>query len=160
MLGGSTVIRISKLTDYGIVLLTYLARDPQRPTLTARDLAQDSGLPLPTVGKLLKALSRGSFLESERGINGGYRLAKEPAKITIAEIIALLEGPISLTECAGSHEVCELEHACPARSNWRKINDVVRKALSGLTLADMSHPLPRGFSSGTQIAKKPQAVTV
>ena len=154
------MIRISKLTDYGIVLLTYLARNPGSATYTARDLATESGLPLPTVGKLLKALSRGSFLESERGINGGYRLAKPPEKITISEIITVLEGPISLTECAGSHEVCDLEHACPARSNWRKINDVVRKALSDLTLADMSHPLPKGFSTSTHSQRKPQAVTV
>ena len=72
----------------------------------------------------------------------------------------MLEGPISLTECAGSHEVCDLEHACPARSNWRKITDVVRKALSDLTLADMSHPLPKGFNTNPHPAKKQQAVTV
>ncbi|MGZ3697770.1 MAG: Rrf2 family transcriptional regulator, partial [Bdellovibrionota bacterium] len=78
------MIRISKLTDYGILLLTTMARDPGCTMFTARDLAERTRLPQPTVGKLLKDLSKGNFLASERGMRGGYRLSRGPGLITVA----------------------------------------------------------------------------
>src|SRR5687767_13252096 len=127
------MIRISKLTDYGIVLLTHLARDAQRAVYSTRELAEDSQLPLPTVEKLLKRLSRSDLLVSERGMNGGYRLARDPERITIADVIVSLEGPIGLTECAAHAEACGLEGICPTKTHWKKINDTVLGALRGLT---------------------------
>lgn len=134
------MIRISKLTDYGIVLLTHLANG--NTSYTARDLAEESNLPLPTVGKLLKILSKGELLGSWRGAAGGYRLARRPEEITIAEIIEVLEGPVAITECSDDEGLCGLESVCPVRTNWQKINGAVFKALEGLTLADMRKPLP------------------
>ena len=136
------MIRIAKLTDYAIVLPSHMAREPEGSVCTARGLVADSRLPLPTVGKILKTLSRAGILVSHRGAKGGYTLARSPGEISIAEIVAAVEGPIALTECsAGGPDLCVLEPFCPVRSNWQKINQFVRQALQRLTLAEMTRPL-------------------
>jgi FeS assembly SUF system regulator len=141
------MIRIGKLTDYGIVLLTHLAATPggAQPgssggLFSTRELAEESRLPLPTVEKLLKRLSRSDLLVSERGAHGGYRLARPPERISIADVIAALEGPIALTECVAKADACGLEGTCPNRGHWHKINDAVFGALRDLTLAEMLAP--------------------
>ena len=93
------MFRMTKLTDYGIVLLTHFAAHDDRVAHTARELALETRLPLPTVGKLLKQLSRGGLLASQRGTKGGYILSRPPREITISAIIATLEGPVAITEC-------------------------------------------------------------
>src|SRR5260370_12166590 len=100
------VIRLSKLTDYGLVLMTHMAQNHDRLLHTARDLAAESRLPLPTVSKLLKELLQGGLLVSHRGIKGGYSLARKPREISVAEIIAVLAAPISLTQ--GSTDIVGL----------------------------------------------------
>lgn len=128
------MLRISKLADYGIVLLGHLAVDADAPG-NARQLADRSHLPLPTVSKLLKLLSRGGLLTSERGSTGGYRLSRPPAEITVAQVIAVLEGPVSVTTCSLGR--CGIDGCCPVRSAWKRINDAVRGALDGITIADL-----------------------
>jgi len=135
------MIRLSKLTDYGLVLMSYVARGGGG-LHTARGLAAESGLPLPTVSKVLKTLLQSGFLVSHRGINGGYNLARGAQEISVAEIIAALEGPIALTECSTDISgLCDFERGCPIKTNQRIINQVVRGALEKLTLADLIHPL-------------------
>lgn len=135
------MIRLSKLTDYGLVLMSYVARSGGG-LHTARGLAAESGLPLPTVSKVLKTLLQSGVLVSHRGINGGYSLARGAQEISVAEIIAALEGPIALTECSTDISgLCDFEHGCPIKTNQRIINQVVRGALEKLTLADLIHPL-------------------
>jgi FeS assembly SUF system regulator len=137
------MLRLAKLTDYAIVLLTYVARDRTHSVHTARDLATQSHLPLPTVSKILKSLSRGGLLVSHRGVMGGYSLARAAEAITVAEIIALMEGPVALTECsAACPGLCEIERVCPVRNNWRMISAVVLRSLEHLTVTDMTEPLP------------------
>ncbi len=136
------MIRIARLTDYSIVLLTHFARERRPVVLNARDLAAEAKLPLPTVSKLLKLLSKSGLLASHRGVAGGYSLARRPEAITVAQIIAALEGPIAMTECSSDAlGLCTLESTCPTQSNWRKINRAVRRALDDLTLADMLQPV-------------------
>lgn len=136
------MIRLGKLTDYGLVLMSYMAREQRQSLHTARDLALESGFPLPTVSKLLKLLLQSGFLISHRGIKGGYSLAREPQDISVAEIIAALEGPIAITECSTDISgLCDFERCCPIKSNQRIINQVVRGALEKLTLNDLLHPL-------------------
>lgn len=142
------MLRISKLTDYGIMLLTYIARDSHVPMRNARELAVEAHLPLPTVNKILKMLAREGLLLTHRGVNGGFSLARQPKAISMADIIIALEGPLAMTECSlHTPGVCQLETQCPVRSNWRKINQVVLAALKRLTLADMTHPLSHGFAT-------------
>lgn len=135
------MFRMTKMTDYGIVLLTQFAAHQDRPAYTARELAQDTRLPLPTVGKLLKQLSHGGLLVSHRGTRGGYSLALPAREVTVASIIAALEGPVAITECNAAIR-CEHESFCSTRPNWQVINDTIRASLEQLTLADMTHPLP------------------
>jgi FeS assembly SUF system regulator len=133
------MIRITKQTDYGIVLLTHMAAYADRQ-FNAPDLAAEAHLPLPMVSKILKQLAREGLLLSHRGVKGGYGLARPPESISMAEIVAALEGPIALTECIVVGGDCAYEPLCKVRSNWRRINEAVLGALSGLTLAEMALP--------------------
>jgi FeS assembly SUF system regulator len=136
------MIRLGKLTDYGLVLMTYMARNHDRSLHTARDLAVESRLALPTVSKLLKELVQGGLLVSHRGIKGGYNLARAPREISVADIIATLEGPIALTECSTDVSgLCDLEPCCPLKNNQRIISQAVRGALEGVMLSDLIQPL-------------------
>jgi FeS assembly SUF system regulator len=136
------MIRLGKLTDYGLVLMTHMAQNQDRLLHTARDLAVESRLPLPTVSKLLKELLQGGLLVSQRGIKGGYSLARRPREISVAEIIAVLEGRIALTECSTDISgLCDLEASCPIKDNQRIISQAVRGALEKVTLSDLSQPL-------------------
>jgi FeS assembly SUF system regulator len=136
------MVRLSKLTDYGLLLMTLIARGETLGQRTARDLAAESHLPLATVSKLLKELLQSGLLVSHRGIKGGYLLAREPHEISLTEIIAAIEGPMALTEC--STEVtglCNIEAGCPIKSNQRIINQAVRGVLERITLSDLVQPL-------------------
>src|SRR5437899_2182061 len=135
------MIRMSKLTDYGIVLLTYFANHAEGSEYSARQLAAETHLPLPMVGKILKLLAREGLLVSHRGASGGYRLARTPEKISVAEAIAAMEGPIAVMECIDSPGMCMHEGRCRVRGNWHKINATVIKALQGISLVDMTRPL-------------------
>lgn len=106
--------------------------------LTAREISQRSSLPLPTVSKVLKLLTRASLVVSSRGVNGGYTLARVPKSIRVSEMIDALEGPTAMTECAHGQTTCEFQSQCLAKEPWQKINRVVRKALAALSLADMA----------------------
>ena len=135
------MIKISKLTDYAVVVLTQLSRD--HGVHTVSNLAESTGIPAPTVAKLLKPLTNAGLVASHRGTNGGYALNREPERISVAAIITALEGPIAVTECVSDAEsLCGVERLCPMRGNWEKINRAVRAALEEVTLADMAVPSP------------------
>jgi FeS assembly SUF system regulator len=136
------MIKLTKLTDYAIVLMTYMARDRARSLYAARDLADAAQIPLPTVSKILKVLLQADLLVSHRGVRGGYSLARSPQEITVAEVITAVEGPIAVTECSAKEPgLCELEPHCPVTRNWRIISAVVRNALEKVTLADLTYPM-------------------
>jgi FeS assembly SUF system regulator len=125
---------MSKLTDYAIVLLAHLARSSK--TLTAQELADRSGVPSPTVSKLCKELSKVGLVVSHRGRNGGYGLARPAERISVAEIVEALEGPIALTECVSPNKaVCGLEPTCPAKASWDPVSRAIQDALQGLPLS-------------------------
>jgi FeS assembly SUF system regulator len=136
------MIRLGKLTDYGLVLMSEIARRPPTELHTARDLAEQCRLPLPTVSKLLKTLLQNGLLASHRGTKGGYNLAREPQLISVAEIISALEGPLALTECSMDVAgLCDLESSCRIKDNQRVINQVVRGALESVMLSDFIRPM-------------------
>jgi FeS assembly SUF system regulator len=138
------MLRLSNLADYAVVVMTAAARDAmhapaasQRP-LSAAQLAQQSGVPLPTVAKLLGQLSRAGLLISHRGVAGGYQLARAPADICLAEIIEAIDGPVALTHCASSAADCDLLACCPVRPHWEPVNRAVREALGAVSLAALA----------------------
>jgi Rrf2 family protein len=120
------MFRLNRLTDYAVVVMMQMTHKPHE-VYTAPQLAADTGIPLPTVAKLLNALARESLLSH----NGG--------NITVAEIIQALEGPIALTACVeGSGNHCEVETLCPMRGHWDRVNQAIRSALDQVTLTDMA----------------------
>ncbi len=133
------MLRISKLTDYATVILSYMARD-QSQRHAATEIADDTGIAAPTVSKILKILTRAEVLTSTRGAKGGYRLAQTPDHISVAAIISALEGPIALTECSLSVSDCDQSEGCNIRSNWGLINRAIQSTLDSITLADMIVP--------------------
>jgi FeS assembly SUF system regulator len=133
------MLRVTKLTDYATVVLATLAGAPGR-VHSASELAESAGLELPTVSKVLKPLAHAGLVESFRGANGGYRLARAAADISLIEVVEAIEGPFGMTECSGEHSSCELESHCGVRGNWRHINDVVADALRSVSLAQMLAP--------------------
>ena len=136
------MLRMTKQADYGIVLMTHMASDPG-VRATAAELSEETQIPLPMVSKILKMLSKDGLLNSHRGVKGGYALARAPERITVAAMIAALEGPIAFTECIeGAPGSCSQEAVCRLRGNWQRINNVLQGALESITLAELTHPLP------------------
>ena len=135
------MLRITKHADYGIVLLTRMAGDPDR-LVSATEIAEETRLPQPIVSKILKLLAREGLLSSHRGVKGGYSLKRATDEITVADIVTALDGPIAVTECIDfAPGECSQEPFCPVRGNWQRINFVIQKALEGITLAEMTQPL-------------------
>ena len=130
------MLRVTRLTDYATVVLTVLAARPGA-VLSAAELAEQSGLEIPTVAKVLKPLAQAGLVEGFRGAAGGYRLAREARAINLAEIVEAMEGPLGMTECSLHAGTCGIERSCGVRANWRRINDVVAGALRAVTLAQM-----------------------
>jgi FeS assembly SUF system regulator len=138
------MLRISKLTDYGTVVLAELAASGSALS-SASDVARATGLAPPTVQKLLKLLSRAGLVSSTRGARGGYRLARPPADITAAEVIDALEGPVSITECSADDKSCDYESTCNVGGAWQRINVAIRRALDDVSLDDLlknTRPVP------------------
>ena len=151
------MLRITTQTDYGIVLLTHLAADPER-RVNAPELADETSLPQPMVAKILKLLARAGILESHRGVNGGYGLAGRPEDLSVAEVIAALEGQISITECTDDTPgLCPQEEVCRLRSNWNRINLAIQEALDGISLAEMTGPVRMARTSGLVQLGEPRA---
>lgn len=132
-------MRLSSLADYAVVMLSAAARHDGRARLTANLLADETGVPLPTAQKLMGRLTTAGLLESARGTGGGFRLARDPAAISLADIIEAVEGPIAMTACVeqGKHD-CGLEGACRVQPHWSVVNNAVKGALGGVSLASLA----------------------
>jgi FeS assembly SUF system regulator len=131
------MFRLSRLSDYAIVLTSRIARG-EGLVVTARGLSSETDIPWPTVVKLLKMLAAGGVLHSIQGRNGGYALARPASKISLIDIIEMIEGPVALTECNRETGNCGIQKNCQVHRHWLVINNVVRQSLAALTLADMS----------------------
>jgi FeS assembly SUF system regulator len=131
------LIRLSRLADYGVALMTQMALG-QGAVHSAQTLAAASGLPMPTVSKLLSALARGGLLDATRGAKGGYRLARPASRISIGDIVGAVDGPIALTQCIEHGPgACGVEVICPSRRGWQAINEGVRRAFAAVSLAEL-----------------------
>ena len=134
------MFRISRITDYGIVLMAHLAERDGGTPCNAREISEATRLPLPVVSKILKSLAREELLVSHRGAKGGYSLARGPEEIRVTEMISALEGPFGLTECAIHPGACAQESSCHVREPWQRINRAVHSALDHVTLSDLVAP--------------------
>jgi FeS assembly SUF system regulator len=138
------MLRLSKLTDYAVVVLVRLAG--MDGVQTSPGIAAATGIPEPTVAKVLKTLAAGDLVSSQRGARGGYRLNRALSAIPIADVIAAVDGPIALTACVeGAPGGCESQGLCPMRGRWDPVNEAIHRALSTITLADMQTPVLPAF---------------
>jgi|SRR5579863_9737002 len=168
------MIILSKLADYGVIIACELAARPEQQ-MTASALAEGTRLPRATVAKLLKALAHADIVSGARGAAGGYRLARNARSISVAEVVAAIDGAIGITQCT-SHATqpfaservdraaemstfvaCDRAHFCPTRPHWQRINAAVATALGAVTLADMvaerlAFALPAALRSGEPLA--------
>lgn len=138
--GVEIMLRISKLTDYATVIMSFLALDSSR-VFSATQIARAIHLSAPTVSKILKMLCEAELVTSFRGTGGGYQLAREPKDITIADVVSAIEGRLAMTECCAVKNACVLDTLCGIKKNWQVINQVILKALTGLTLFDMNQSI-------------------
>lgn len=132
---------MNRLTDYAVVVLTRMAAEPSNRVHPAPELARDCGIPAPTVRKLLKTLARHDLVVGRRGPNGGYGLSRVPAEISVAQVMAAMEGSVGMTECSDRDgKRCDLESRCAVRSRWEAINQAISGVLEEVRLSDMARP--------------------
>ena len=146
-------MRLTSLADYAVVMLTAAARRAPEARLSATLLADETGVPLPTAQKLMGRLAAAGLLHSARGTGGGFVLARSASAISLADIVEAVEGPIAMTACVeeGRHD-CGLEEACRVKPHWSAVNDAVKGALGGVSLATLAAPAPAAvaqISAGT-----------
>ena len=136
-------MRLARMTDYAVVVLAQMARESGGAVFTAAYLAAATGLPRPSVAKLLKNLAGQGIVRAQRGAAGGYGLARPAEAISLAEVVDALEGPVALTACSGG-SACDYQASCPAHGHWDPINQAMRGALAAVSLAALGAPPPRG----------------
>lgn len=134
-------MRLSNLADYAVVTMSAAARHCGGRRVSATELARETGLPAPTVQKLVSRLTAAGLLRSVRGSGGGLQLARPAAAITLADIVEAVEGPIALAACIEGD--CAMDHDCRVRAHWPVVNQALRGALAGIPL--------------TQLAREPEA---
>lgn len=134
-------MRLSSMADYAVVIMSAASRHCGGARVSAGQLAEETGLPAPTVQKLVSRLTAAGLLRSSRGVGGGLKLARPAAAVTLADIVEAVEGPIALTACVehGRHD-CTLEHACAVRPHWPAVNDALRGALAKVSLLELAGP--------------------
>ncbi|NYS62442.1 SUF system Fe-S cluster assembly regulator [Vreelandella salicampi] len=135
------MLKLSRLTDYAAVVMAQIARHPEAPHAAA-ELAEAVQLPHPTVSKTLKMLVKAGLLVSQRGAQGGYRLARPAYQITAADIIAAIEGPVAMTECSQAEGDCELVDTCGVADNWQRVSLAMRTLLESVTLSHLADATP------------------
>lgn len=148
------MLRISRLTDYGTLVLAHLSGNGEELT-SAADVASAVGIAQPTVRKLLKSLAKAGLVISTRGAQGGYRLSRDAADISAADIIDALEGPVHITECSADDSHCDLESVCNVGGAWQRINIAIRRALGDINLHDLQRskaPVPNFQFAGLPIS--------
>jgi FeS assembly SUF system regulator len=138
---GVKMIKLNKMTDYAVVCLGMLARNPGH-SMSATELSKETGLNLSTVQKLLKLLViKSELIIAQRGSQGGYILNKKSSDISVVQIIEALDGPISITACVDSSDnFCEVSNICFLGGKWNKVNEVIRTSLNDISLDDLLNP--------------------
>jgi Rrf2 family protein len=141
------MLKITRQTDYAVMILTRFAQEGPARIHNARDLSEETEVPPPMASKILKILAREGLLISQRGVKGGYRLARPASQVTIGEVIRAIEGPVAITD---------KESWCPVRSNWQRINDAVEAAVEAISLEEMARPLDLFGAAATRAGGSPR----
>lgn len=133
------MLKLTKKADYGLIALRHLASSPAR-TASTKEIADAYHLPVPLLAKVLQQLKRAKILESAAGTNGGYRLARDPQKISALEVVRAIDGPVILTHCFTEHGTCEQADACTVREPLRRVHEAILELLNRFTITDLAEP--------------------
>lgn len=143
-------MRLARLTDYAVVLMVQLSLLEEGSRSSAGHLADATGLPVPTATKILKLLAGAGLVRAYRGAKGGYALTRRAQDVNLAEIIATLEGVVTLTACVSDSGLgCALARLCPVRGRWDRVNQSVRQVLESFSLADLHAEVPARYEPGS-----------
>lgn len=135
-------MRLSSMADYAVVTMSAAARHCGGVRVSAAQIAEETGLPAPTVQKLVSRLTAAGLLRSSRGVGGGLKLARPAAAITLADIVEAVEGPIALTTCVDEgRQECSLDACCAVKPHWPIVNEALRGALAGVPLTRLAEVL-------------------
>ena len=142
------MLALTKKTGYGLIAMTYLAGLDVEHLASAREIADKFGVPLSLLMNVLKQLAAAGYVESVRGAHGGYRLARDPAEISLADVITAVEGPIRLAECVAGREEefdaepCKLMDRCPIADPVHRVQRKLSDFLKTVRLAEIVEPAP------------------
>jgi Rrf2 family protein len=151
------MLRLTKKADYSLIALKHFAARQRKTSgaVSAKEVADSCGIPLPLLSKLLQKLGKTGFLNSEYGTNGGYRLAREPRAISVLEVIRAIDGPIVLANCFTENVSCDHSGRCTVRRPLRRIHEGILRLLQGVSIEDMLEDLedpPSGPVPGSLVA--------
>ena len=132
------MLRLSKKADYGLIALSYMAAPGQRTVVSAREMAERHDIPVELLAKILQRLARRGVLTSVQGINGGYRLARDPGAISVAEVVEVIDGPLTLTACSDTSETCDQFSKCNIRDPLHRIRERIALALATCSVAELA----------------------
>ncbi|MCS7041769.1 MAG: Rrf2 family transcriptional regulator [Bryobacteraceae bacterium] len=136
------MLKLTKKADYGLISLKHIAIHGKDRPASTKEMAEAYGIPVPILSKVLQRLVREGFLVSEQGANGGYRLARDPSRITALEVIRAIDGPVLLTNCFSGRTDCEISESCNVREPLRRVHERIQQVLEGITIADLSDDAP------------------
>jgi Rrf2 family protein len=131
------MLKLTKKADYGLIALKHLALRSAAGSASTKDIAETYGIPVPLLSKILQRMAKNGFLKSEQGTNGGYRLARDPRRITALEVIRAIDGPIILTSCFTAHSECNHSERCSVREPLRKVHEGILRLLESITIFDI-----------------------
>ena len=140
------MLSLNKKTGYGLIAMTHLARLNDGQVASAREIAEKFGVPMSLLMNVLKELSAANFVESVRGAHGGYRLARDPEGISLADLVEVLEGPIRLAACVtgelepGEKAVCRMMESCPIADPVHRVQRRLHDFLCQVSLAELAEP--------------------
>lgn len=138
------MLKLTKKADYGLISLKHIACCGRLGLASTKEMAERYGIPVPILSKVLQKLVREGFLVSEQGVNGGYRLARDPSAITALAVIRAIDGPILLTNCFNHNGECEISDLCNVREPLRRVHERIQSVLEGITIADLGGDELRG----------------
>lgn len=141
------MLKLTKKADYGLISLKHIAVHGKDRPASTKEMSEAYGIPVPILSKVLQRLVREGFLISEQGANGGYRLARDPSRITALEVIRAIDGPVLLTNCFSGRDECEISESCNVREPLRRVHERIQQVLEGITIADLTEDAPSGRGS-------------
>lgn len=137
------MLKLTKKADYGLIALRHLASVPGS-TSSTKEIADTYHLPVPLLAKVLQMLTRAGVVQSVAGTNGGYRLARDPRKITALEVVRAIDGPVILTHCFTEHGTCDQSDNCTVREPLRRVHEAILELLNKFTITDLAEaPAPK-----------------